>query len=234
MSQVAFVVAWLFCLLERGVNMRKAIVVGISLLFFIGLVAQASARHIHCWDLNRDNVCDFDEDINEDGKCNGRDCEKEEQCYAVPQTGQTTIYATGDDGDLQKGVAWPDPRFTDNGDDTVTDNLTHLIWTQNVNIYGQINWSEALTSCDSCNVGGYDDWYLPNVRELNSLIDYGGAQYQKLPAGHPFTGSMGSSYFYWSSTSHGGSPYSVSFENGRIVDVSVNYLQNVWCVRSND
>ncbi|NIO71941.1 MAG: hypothetical protein GTN71_23690, partial [Anaerolineae bacterium] len=33
----------------------------------------------------------------------------------VPKTGQTTLYTTGDDGDLQKGVAWPTPRFTDNG-----------------------------------------------------------------------------------------------------------------------
>ena len=34
----------------------------------------------------------------------------------VPKTGQTTSYAAGDDGALQKGVAWPSPRFTDNGE----------------------------------------------------------------------------------------------------------------------
>ena len=39
----------------------------------------------------------------------------------VEKSGQTTSYATGDDGDLEKGVAWPSPRFTDNGDGTVTD-----------------------------------------------------------------------------------------------------------------
>ena len=33
----------------------------------------------------------------------------------VAQTGQTTSFAAGDDGDLEKGVAWPSPRFTDNG-----------------------------------------------------------------------------------------------------------------------
>ncbi len=43
---------------------------------------------------------------------------------AVVKTGQTTSYRTGDDGDLEKGVAWPDTRFTDNGNGTVTDNLT--------------------------------------------------------------------------------------------------------------
>jgi hypothetical protein len=46
----------------------------------------------------------------------------------VPKTWQTTSYGTGDDGDLRKGVAWPDPRWTDNGDGTVTDHLTGLIW----------------------------------------------------------------------------------------------------------
>ena len=42
----------------------------------------------------------------------------------VPKTGQTTSYRTHDDGDLEKGVTWPSTRFTDNGDGTVTDNLT--------------------------------------------------------------------------------------------------------------
>ena len=51
----------------------------------------------------------------------------------VPQTGQTDYYAAGDDGALQKGVPWPTPRFTDNGNGTVTDNLTHLIWLKNAN-----------------------------------------------------------------------------------------------------
>ncbi len=45
------------------------------------------------------------------------------QAAPVAQTGQTTSYATGDDGDLEKGVASPSPRFTDNGDGTVTDFL---------------------------------------------------------------------------------------------------------------
>ena len=46
----------------------------------------------------------------------------------LPKTGQKTSYATGDDGALRKGVSWASPRFTDNGDGTVTDNLTGLVW----------------------------------------------------------------------------------------------------------
>jgi hypothetical protein len=41
----------------------------------------------------------------------------------LPKTGQTTFSVTGDDGDLQTGVSSPTPRFTDNTDGTVTDNL---------------------------------------------------------------------------------------------------------------
>lgn len=51
----------------------------------------------------------------------------------VPKTGLTTSYAPGDDGALQKGVAWPNPRFTDNNNGTITDNLTGLIWLKNAN-----------------------------------------------------------------------------------------------------
>lgn len=53
----------------------------------------------------------------------------------VSKTGQTTSYGTRDDGALQKGVAWPNPRFTDNANGTVTDNLTGLIWLKNANCF---------------------------------------------------------------------------------------------------
>lgn len=61
------------------------------------------------------------------------------------KTGQTASYRTHDDGDLEKGVTWPSPRFTDNGDGTVTDNLTGLIWLKNANCAGASkNWDMAI------------------------------------------------------------------------------------------
>ncbi len=54
----------------------------------------------------------------------------------VLKTGQTTTFATGDDGDYQAGVPVPNPRFTDNGDGTVTDNLTGLTWLKNASCLG--------------------------------------------------------------------------------------------------
>ncbi|MCP4361443.1 MAG: DUF1566 domain-containing protein [Chloroflexi bacterium] len=123
----------------------------------------------------------------------------------VSKTGQTTNYATGDDGDLERGVIWPSPRFTDNADGTVTDNLTGLIWLQNANCWGMLIWTNALSnangladgSCGLTDGSVASDWRLPNVNELYSLIDF--SQYTPaIPSGHPFTSVQPN--IYWSST----------------------------------
>ncbi|MBF0551988.1 MAG: DUF1566 domain-containing protein [Deltaproteobacteria bacterium] len=62
----------------------------------------------------------------------------------VPRTGQTTSYGAGDDGALQKGVAWPNPRFTDNNNGTVTDNLTGLIWLKETDCF--YYWTDPITN----------------------------------------------------------------------------------------
>jgi hypothetical protein len=123
----------------------------------------------------------------------------------VPKTGQTESVLPGDDGDLQMGVTWPDPRFTDNGDGTVTDNLTGLIWLQSAKCWANQAWSSAIDAsnnladgqCGLVDGSNPGDWRLPNLRELLSLIDYGNAG-PALPSGHPFTGVRAS--FYWTST----------------------------------
>jgi len=98
----------------------------------------------------------------------------------VPKTGQTNSLLPGDDGALQLGVPLPSPRFTINGNGTVTDNLTGLIWLQDANCFGLKEWSEALEAANDLKDGdcGLSDgsaagnWRLPNVRELYSLINY--------------------------------------------------------------
>ncbi len=134
----------------------------------------------------------------------------------VEKSGQTTSYATGDDGDLEKGVAWPSPRFTDNGDGTVTDNMTALIWLKNANCYGTQTWTNAISSANGLNSGECGlsdgsvagDWRLPNVKELHSLIDFsyyspalsnaaGTGQWSE---GDAFSGVQSS--YYWSSTTY--------------------------------
>jgi hypothetical protein len=84
----------------------------------------------------------------------------------VEVTGQTTCYDsaggvisctdTGQDGDIQAGVPFPSPRFTDNGDGTVTDKLTKLIWLQNASCAdldpggrGFVTWQQALDAANN-------------------------------------------------------------------------------------
>jgi hypothetical protein len=162
---------------------------------------------------------------------------------SVPKTGQTDAYGlTGTDGDLKKGVAWPTPRFTANGNGTVTDNLTKLIWMQNAySFVSGRTWAQALSEANILQSGSIPgltdnsmagDWRLPNLRELQSLVDYGGYTPAILPAGHPFTNVKPGTY--WSSTTYPHittGAWLVSFTDGNVNYSSKNNLNYVWCVR---
>ncbi len=61
--------------------------------------------------------------------------------------------------------------FIVNGNGTVTDNGTGLIWQMDT-APGTYNWQQALYYCDNFTLGGHDDWRLPNRNELQTLVDY--------------------------------------------------------------
>jgi len=63
------------------------------------------------------------------------------------------------------------PSYTDNGDGTVTDNVTGLVWAQELSD-SSMPWSEASSYCESLELAGYDDWRLPTVKELWSIRDF--------------------------------------------------------------
>jgi len=91
------------------------------------------------------------------------------------------------------------PRFTDNGDDTVTDNNTNLIWSKNASLVEWKNWKEASNWCAGLTFAGYSDWRLPAIHELQSLRDIdmlGQHDYPLLPADHPFVNVL--TDYYWS------------------------------------
>ncbi len=65
------------------------------------------------------------------------------------------------------------PSYTDNGDGTVSDNVTGLLW---VKARGaKVSWEAARAGADSCTAGGYTDWRMPTVKELYSLIRFSGS-----------------------------------------------------------
>jgi len=165
--------------------------------------------------------------------------------YAVPKSGVITSHLAGDDGNLKKGRAWPNPRFTVMDDtNCVLDNLTGLMWARNANLFGQVNWATAVASCNDLVYGGYDDWRLPNVRELYSLIvlEYGSpllcntAGTAKLTANDPFNVvSAWMAASYWTSTTSAKVP-----NNAWHVELSRGWIYNsntkstacyVWPVR---
>ncbi|MFH2142193.1 MAG: DUF1566 domain-containing protein [Bacteroidota bacterium] len=60
-------------------------------------------------------------------------------------------------------------RFSDNSDGTVTDNITGLMWQQGDN--PRMNWFQALEACKNMNLAGHNDWRLPNIKELNTILN---------------------------------------------------------------
>jgi hypothetical protein len=163
----------------------------------------------------------------------------------IERTGQTTSYATGDDGDLQEGIIWPDPRFTDNGDGTVTDNLTGLIWLKDAYRFGARTWTQAISDCNALADDGEDltdgssagDWRLPNVKELQSLNDFSNCN-PALPSGHPFINVQDTNdpkSYYWSSTADAFDPANtaqrVNMGNCRTYSDGHTSTNPVWPVR---
>ena len=136
----------------------------------------------------------------------------------ISKSGQGVSYEDGDNGDLETGVAWPNPRFTDNLNGTATDNLTGLMWLIDANcistnypgfdndglVDGSVTWQHALDFVEGVNTEtyslcgtGHTDWRLPHIKELQSLADFSDTS-PALPSGHPFTNVQLD--VYWSST----------------------------------
>ena len=173
---------------------------------------------------------------------------------SVPKTGQETPYWPRDDGWYEKGVEWPIVRFNNNGNGTVTDNLTGLIWLRNAQCFEQGDWFLAINNCDqlaSRHCGLSDgsvtgDWRLPNRSDLSSLVDVryldpplcntlGTGQWTE---GLPFININVETSQYWTSTT-----FAASSDYAWIVIMyygDTSYLSkatyhpvgaNTWCVR---
>ncbi|GFO54396.1 hypothetical protein GMSM_14030 [Geomonas sp. Red276] len=171
---------------------------------------------------------------------------------SLPSTGEAASYAVGDDYAVRAGVAWPATRFTDNQDGTATDNLTGLVWLKNAGCFPPADWMASLANANQLASGqcGLVDgslpgqWRMPNVNELESLVDVSRAA-PSLPAGAPFT-NVAQGNAYWSSTTYMAgiaNALAIRFTDGRWINgqdagdgsfsnTKTSSSNSVWAVKS--
>jgi len=155
-----------------------------------------------------------------------------------PGGGEKTFFVLCCRGNEDYGIN----AFTDNSDGTVTDQATSLMWTQDdsgVTVPEGMNWEEALAWVETQNAAqylGFSDWRLPNVKELQSILDYtrspgttNSAAIDAVFNTTVITSESGADdyAFYWSGTTHangqgGASGAYVAF--GR----SLGYMNSSW------
>lgn len=158
------------------------------------------------------------------------------------------------------GIGWDGAgsRFLNKGDNTVVDQLTGLMWTEianmgrnanNINI--PVQWTDAFVSIDHLNdptnsnslpngcstsseVSCYTDWRLPNIKELQSLVDYGKLS-PALPPGYDTAFNDTKTSYYWSSTSNLSNPlasaWAVYMVSGMVNGQNKGNPCYVWAVR---
>lgn len=109
-------------------------------------------------------------------------------------------------------------QFVDNGDGTITDNATGLMW-QKADDATARNWKESLEYAEGLTLGGHSDWRLPNAKELQSIVDYTrspsttnspaiNSMFETTSITDP-NGVAGQYPYFWTSTTHldGVNPY---------------------------
>lgn len=167
------------------------------------------------------------------------------QPYTVVDTGQTNCYDNsrqiappkpgqpfhGQDAQYQG----PQPTYQDNGDGTVTDFNTGLMWQREYDAGRKHSFVEAKAGTAKCRTGGHTDWRLPTIKELYSLINFAGGmghspavpyidtRYFEFTYGSPSVGERDIDAQYWSATEYAGltmggdaTVFGVNFADGRI------------------
>jgi hypothetical protein len=163
--------------------------------------------------------------------------------YTIVDTGQAKCYDAFDETSCpQQGQAFygqdaqyagVQPRYVDNGDGTVSDLNTGLMWQQTPDLENKSTYPQAVAGAETFNLAGYDDWRLPTVKELYSLTDFNGSQFTETPYidtdyfdfmfGDESKGERLIDAQYWTSNQYlgtvfGGMPavFGVNFADGRI------------------
>jgi hypothetical protein len=148
--------------------------------------------------------------------------------------GDKTFFVTYVRGNKKYGIN----NFNDNGDRTISDKATGLMWMQNDNQKGLL-WQEALNYAENYEFAGYSDWRLPNVKELQSVVDYSRAPNTSDSAAidplfncSEIENEAGQKDypFYWSSTTHSNWSTDMSGRNASYVSFgrAMGYMDGKW------
>ena len=144
----------------------------------------------------------------------------------LKQTGQTKSYKDYDDGYYQEGIA---NKYT-RSNDIVTDTVTNLQWQDNNDTKNnEQTWNNAKKYCNDLSLGGYNDWELPTIKELLSIVDISGTK--------PFIDSLFQNIIsnpYWSSSSDASNSslaWDVDFSDGYTDNYEKTNSNYVRCVR---
>jgi hypothetical protein len=119
--------------------------------------------------------------------------------------------------------------FNDNGDGTVTDNVTGLMWQQEDDDTER-TWEQAISYCEALSLSTYSDWRLPNIKEVRSIVD--SEQFGPAIDSTAFPNTI--SYVYWSSTTAANSPigaWGVHFGDGGVDGSNKANYSYVRCLR---
>jgi hypothetical protein len=265
----------------------KATILGLTGVVLVGCLA-LTVRGAHgqcCGDCNTDSEVTINEVVtavnralepvpcSDDNICGAESCpaqlakcqEALASCQSqggqhFPASGQTTSYGAGSDGDVRAGAALS---YTDNGDGTITDNNTGLMWEKKDDSGGihdkdnTYDWGTVLPpytmngtmvtdflvtlNTPEC-FAGHCDWRIPNVKELQSIVDYESISPTVDSAFHNAAGCPGCAdvrlatcsctassptTFYWSSTTFRWTPgyaWGVYFDVGFVPDRQPKYV----------
>ena len=153
-------------------------------------------------------------------------------CYGVAKAGIvdcTSESCAGQDGLYTAGCP-SEGRFVDNEDGTVTDTCTRLMWQKDTgNDRDGLAWCDALAYCEGLELAGHLDWRLPNVKEVQSIVDYGFGN----KAIDSVFGAVPT--FYWTSTTRANDDvdaWRINFNEGFVFNADKSNANLVRAVRS--
>lgn len=125
--------------------------------------------------------------------------------FPIPDTMQTTCYSATQAIDCPAAgeafygqdaqVDGTQPNYVDNGDGTVTDTVTGLMWAKSPDMNGdgailandKMSFDEAMAGAATFSLAGYDDWRVPTIKEMYSLMNFSGVD----PSGYDSVDTSG-------------------------------------------